>query len=207
VTANKSVSKIYLNTEYAVSLQEKAPPHGVAYDAKEAKLFLVTSGPKSANSTTQVTHLAVLPINRDKGDYDGFFKGKHDDILFVKNKGIILAFKPIALAKVPGGPLFCVSRDAVYRIDKEVPVQAAKLEGLSAWGAAADPSGNLYLSVNSAGYSPGAGAGRGQVLKLDPKGKRILVSKEIKEPLGIAYKKGRLYIADLATKGVWIVSP
>ncbi len=207
VTADKSVRKIYLNMEYAVSLEEKDPPHGVAYDAQGGKLFLVTSGPKSATSTTQVTHLAGLPFDRGLGDYEGFFTGDHDDIFFVKNAGITLAFKPVALAKAPNGALFCVSRNAVYRIDGEKAVQVAALDGLSAWGAAADSAGNLYVTANAAGYSPGAGSGKGQILKFDAKGKRSLVSKSVQEPLGIAIRKGRLYVADFATQSVWIVTP
>ncbi len=203
---NKNVIKLYLNTEYSISLEDDDFPFGVTWDGIQKRILLVTNGPEDQYSTKNIHHIHAIHFNAATSDYDGLYKGSKESIYFTKNDGTIVPFMGRDLIKSKSSSLFFVGSNCVYKVKESGDFNSIgkKQETKSFWAGTMDEKDNLYLTANKKDYKIGTGNSRGYVYRLTPAGNYELLTTEIKEPLGIAINNGLLYITD-RSKGAIVV--
>jgi hypothetical protein len=206
INSKKEIIKVYLNSYEAISLLEKNPSQGTVFDNEKKTLYLITSGPLSSTSTTFKENIITLPFDAVNGSYKDLDFEK-ENIATVRNNGIKIDFHVKGLIKNEGTTLFCVGENAVYELknDNSFKILGEKFEGCSLWGGTIDNNGNIYVSVNSAGFIPGSGKGNGRIVRIEKSGKQKEINKTIKEPIGIVYKNGQLYVTDRLSMSVLLI--
>lgn len=189
---------IYLNQHISVPIQRREDDtKGIAWDENTGKLYVITSGPSSTFATDATCHLTTLTPSAGKiaeelgTEHNGWSKPP----LYIKNEGALIEQAGIALVKAKGSPLFLIGHDRVFVLQsngKAEPFGKA-FDGMRLYGGAVDPSGNLYVSVNSEATQD---YGKGAIYKLDKNGDTTLYLANVGMPTGLTWHEGYLYIME-----------
>jgi sugar lactone lactonase YvrE len=198
VSKKQDVRAIYLNQHISVPFQfREEDTKGIAWDEDDGKLYVITSGPSSTYATDAIRHLTTLTPSAGKfaNELNTERNGWDKPPLFINNKGILIEQTGIALVKAKGSPLFLIGHDRVFVLQsngKAEPFGKA-FDGMRLYGAAADQSGNLFVSANS-NINPDNG--RGAIYKLDESGNKTLFLEDFGKPLGVNWHDGYLYFME-----------
>jgi DNA-binding beta-propeller fold protein YncE len=206
VPQDKQVMKTYLNSEMSISVRGDIHyyPQGVAWDGDARKLYIITSGPKSAfDLANNVYHIQTLTGDPAQDVRQIQDTGGHT-VNVVANDGILLE-EPGNGLLAKNSVLYFIGQNALYEVPTNGKLKRVGGESkeLTLWGGAIDDSGNIYLSANGKDYEPGSDSrGKGMILRLDAESQRSVFLKDVAQPLGMAFRDGYLYIADRATGSI-----
>jgi hypothetical protein len=194
----RKMIKLYLNMDYSLVEDSEPDPYGVAWDGIQKRILLVTNGPADQYGIEQIHHIHSIHFNSLTNDYEGLYTGSNDSIYFTGNDGVKIPFMGRGLMTSEHFPVLFIGENCVYKVsdDGDFSKIGDKLEAESLWSGVSDQKGNMYLTANDKDYEPGKGNSEGCIYRLTPEGKYKILTKEIKEPLGIAINEGSIYISD-----------
>jgi hypothetical protein len=206
VAPDRTATKFYVNRYLSMSVKADVRyPQGVAWDKEQKKLYLITSGPTSAFTIDNKSFITTLTASTAPGVYAEEMINVADSggrqVRAFENRGVLLEGKGNALLVGPDSVLYFLGEDAPYALNSSGHLDrfGEPFQGQTLWGGAADNQGHIYLSANTSAYDPlRDGEGKGTVWRLDSKGERIAYVEGVKEPMGLAFNNGFLYIANRA---------
>jgi hypothetical protein len=193
----KQARIVYLNSQVSVSFDVKGDSKGVAWDADNNKLYIITSGPESSFSNKLDHHLTTLTPSAGNfaQELGTASNGWNQQPLYIEDDGIPLDQPGIGLIKAKSSLLYFIGDNQLYIIGNDGKIEkfGSAFGGLSLKGGTADDNGNLYVSANTKGNEDD---GKGVIYKIDKSGKASLLLKDIGKPLGLAFNNGYLYIME-----------
>lgn len=201
ISGQGRVTKIYLNSAATIAAQMNLL-QGVVWDHYTEKLYIITSGPEMNLTTGVEAHIRTLTVQESTESFcDELFET--EGVKFIRNQGIPVQHNGNGIFKAFHSPLYFIARDGLYIVkpDGKFKKFGRKIANSVLLAGAVDEEGNIYLTSNKQLYVPGYTKHPiGIIYKINQQGKKsILLKNVIKEPLGIVFHEGALYVADRAT--------
>lgn len=202
VTPDGKTTKVYLNNRMSISFQEGMEyPYGCVYNPETDKVYIVTSGPKRDYSTDNYHFINNITPAEDKlcEELKMIKDTGHHDVATIANKGISLEGPSHGLINGKNSQLYVIGKDSLFEVveGKEIKKVNVDFGDVSLWAGAVDEKGNIYLTTNVKDYSPDESKEtKGSILKLSPDKAVSVFTRNVGQPLGIAYRDGSLYVAD-----------